>query len=291
LRGVTAHKNSLANVDSIMLMVAIGLLTLQRYLTAAILGSLALVGLTLAASASAIPEISAAILAVILAYGIRTSDRGIIALVPITICCVIGAVIVMVANAGAMAGALDRDPDLSGRTIIWDYVLMMIGLNPWLGYGYGAFFYGENSPGMAFWQNSHLGAPHAHNGFLGLALDAGGIGMLFFMSALGLTLLKLTWLLRHTRHPLIPWAAGLLTLYMVTNLSEQWLWVGNEALVVIFVYFVTQTNLMMHRIATGSGHESDLHRHPNLQSARSRLAGVGKRVPTDVSAHRGHRGR
>ena len=40
----------------------------------------------------------------------------------------------------------------------------------------------------------------------------------------------------------IPLALGFVTFFLVANLSESWLWLGNELLVVLFVYVVVRTN-------------------------------------------------
>ena len=39
---------------------------------------------------------------------------------------------------------LDRSPDLTGRTDLWDAVLVSISKRPWLGYGFSAFWQGTN---------------------------------------------------------------------------------------------------------------------------------------------------
>ena len=65
--------------------------------------------------------------------------------------------------------------------------------HPWLGYGYQAFWRGVDGPSV----DVHLSGwipPHAHNGFLDLALDLGIAGPLLFVCLLagpGLDALRL----------------------------------------------------------------------------------------------------
>lgn len=80
---------------------------------------------------------------------------------------------------------LGRDPTLTGRTIIWEGVILGMGNNSLLGGGYGAGWE-VVGPRVTALTGAELG--HAHNGFLDLAVDIGwlGLGMtVFFMVWLG----------------------------------------------------------------------------------------------------------
>jgi len=57
-----------------------------------------------------------------------------------------------------------------------------------------------------------------------------------------IVVVRLTWLMRRTRRELSVWPFGFVTFFLVANLSESWLWLGNELLVVLFVYVVVRTN-------------------------------------------------
>ena len=76
-------------------------------------------------------------------------------------------------------GLLNRDEDLTGRVKIWALVREAISRHPWLGYGYMAFWRGADGPSF----DVNVGGwipPHAHNGFLDLALEFGVIGPILF---------------------------------------------------------------------------------------------------------------
>ncbi|MEB3217577.1 MAG: O-antigen ligase family protein [Nostocales cyanobacterium 94392] len=78
---------------------------------------------------------------------------------------------------------LGKDYTMSGRTLMWEVMLMRIEDRPWLGYGRGAFWMkGTKYPievGNAV--TSSFIAPHGHNGFLDLVLDIGLIGLVLFL--------------------------------------------------------------------------------------------------------------
>jgi exopolysaccharide production protein ExoQ len=75
---------------------------------------------------------------------------------------------------------LNRDQDLTGRTEIWSMVLDAIFKHPWLGYGYHAFWRGSDGPSADIRLGNWI-PPHAHNGFLDLALNFGIVGPLLFV--------------------------------------------------------------------------------------------------------------
>jgi O-antigen ligase len=73
----------------------------------------------------------------------------------------------------ALAVAVGRNPDLTGRTNIWDVVLAT-GTNPIVGVGYESFWLGERLQ----WVWSKAGPVNeAHNGFLEVYLTLGLVGL------------------------------------------------------------------------------------------------------------------
>ena len=78
---------------------------------------------------------------------------------------------------------LNRNQDLTGRTEIWSMVMDAILEHPWLGYGYHAFWRGADGPSVDVRLSGWI-PPHAHNGFLDLALDFGIAGPLLFVCLL-----------------------------------------------------------------------------------------------------------
>jgi exopolysaccharide production protein ExoQ len=78
--------------------------------------------------------------------------------------------------------ALGKDPTLTGRTTIWEVVLLDVFPNrPWFGYGYEGFW---SSLEGAFWVEWGMYAyvpPHAHNVLLHTLVGLGGIGSVFLL--------------------------------------------------------------------------------------------------------------
>jgi exopolysaccharide production protein ExoQ len=83
---------------------------------------------------------------------------------------------------GSMAQAVGKDATLTDRTKIWAYVLGMH-TNPVLGTGYQSFWLGSRL--QDFWNNSGLGhLNEAHNGYLEVYLELGGVGVCFLAGVL-----------------------------------------------------------------------------------------------------------
>jgi O-antigen ligase len=76
---------------------------------------------------------------------------------------------------GALAGAVGRDPTLTGRTNIWDAVLSTH-TNPLFGTGYQSFWLGPRL--FRVWEQAGVGIQEAHNGYLEVYLHLGSIGVL-----------------------------------------------------------------------------------------------------------------
>jgi exopolysaccharide production protein ExoQ len=83
---------------------------------------------------------------------------------------------------GELAGAVGRDPTLTDRTKIWEFLLSMH-TNPLVGTGYESFWLGRRLD--FFRQNSGLGfLNEAHNGYLEVYLNLGLIGLFLLVGFL-----------------------------------------------------------------------------------------------------------
>lgn len=81
-------------------------------------------------------------------------------------------------NFGWISEMLDRDPTLTGRTLLWAIIVPMAMQKPWLGYGFGSFWLGEEGPSAEVWQLHGFATPNGHNGLLDVLLDLGLLGAL-----------------------------------------------------------------------------------------------------------------
>jgi exopolysaccharide production protein ExoQ len=76
---------------------------------------------------------------------------------------------------------IGKDPTLTGRTEIWDYVISDIWLKPLLGWGYFAFWLVSNPAAMEIANSVKWFVPQAHNGLLEMLLNVGLAGTAIFI--------------------------------------------------------------------------------------------------------------
>jgi exopolysaccharide production protein ExoQ len=75
---------------------------------------------------------------------------------------------------------IGKDPTLTGRMEIWDYVIQDIWMKPFLGWGYYVFWEPENPFATEISRAVHWTVPNAHNGLLEFLLDLGLVGTALF---------------------------------------------------------------------------------------------------------------
>lgn len=95
-------------------------------------------------------------------------------------------------EAPRLAPLFGRDPTLSGRTAIWAQVVRSIAQRPVFGYGYDAYWRGMQGPSLQIAAAVHFVVVHAHNGFLEIALELGGAGLVIALLA-GLRAARQLW--------------------------------------------------------------------------------------------------
>ncbi|WP_017653688.1 O-antigen ligase family protein [Fortiea contorta] len=120
---------------------------------------------------------------------------------------------------------LGKDPTLTGRTILWNFIVTKIQESPWLGYGRSAFWSKESFHGAqagALLGNTFI-APHAHNGFLDLGLDVGFIGLSLFFISLVTTFVLALKRAYATEHSEEIWPVAFLLFLVMNNMTESYL--------------------------------------------------------------------
>ena len=136
----------------------------------------------------------------------------------------------------AILKALGKDTTLTGRGDMWPYIFEMIGQKPILGYGYGAFWSGPDTPSFYIWQATGWTPPNSHNGFLDLWLQIGLIGLLIYIYGfLAITVPKSFYWLRTTRTSEGFWPLVYMTYMLLANISETTLMIQNDLFWVIYV--------------------------------------------------------
>ncbi len=89
------------------------------------------------------------------------------------------AVVAMI-NIDYVLEVIGKDPTFTGRTELWSYVITDIYQKPILGWGYYAFWSTYNPEVGKIFDALKYDVPQAHNGLLGMLLDIGIIGTIYF---------------------------------------------------------------------------------------------------------------
>lgn len=128
----------------------------------------------------------------------------------------------LAAKAEGLLTAMGKDPTLTGRTPMWDVVWEMIMRRAGLGYGYSAFWVSRpDSPAREVAQVLAWETPHAHNGFLDLALQVGLIGVALFLVGFAAAAVRSLKLLRSTHEALGVWPILFLSYMLLYNMTES----------------------------------------------------------------------
>jgi exopolysaccharide production protein ExoQ len=75
----------------------------------------------------------------------------------------------------------NKDITISGRTPLWDSLWEFIQMQPFLGYGYGAFFSASHMETEMLWTVYKWGPVHSHNGYLQILVNLGFVGFAIFI--------------------------------------------------------------------------------------------------------------
>ena len=104
----------------------------------------------------------------------------------------------------------------------------MIGKQPWLGYGYSAFWKDFNSEGGYVWRATGWTPPSAHNGILDLLLDTGLAGLcIFFLGYIKVLLSGIEEVRLHKTQEGI-WILVYISYLFLVNLTESSLLIQNN---------------------------------------------------------------
>lgn len=145
---------------------------------------------------------------------------------------IVGTSIVLLAP-DVIVAVLGRDLTLTGRTEIWDAAAPAVAAQPWLGYGYYAFWLPENGP--AFWVREAVAwqVASAHSSWLEMALGMGRVGVALLALQLAATLWRGAGSVMDARAGL--WAPAFLATFALYTLSESHALQANNVFWTIYV--------------------------------------------------------
>jgi len=135
------------------------------------------------------------------------------------------AIVILMNLETIVVDLLGKDLEFNGRTPIWNLAIEMGLEQPWLGYGYAAFWDSDAGKYIidntwAFQADTSRGF-HSHNGFLQLFLELGFIGLLLFIINFLLVFKRVFFLFVSTKKNVFFWMFEFLVIKIVFNMSEQ----------------------------------------------------------------------
>ncbi|AFY66519.1 O-antigen ligase [Geitlerinema sp. PCC 7407] len=250
-RGPFVQKNIFARVEVLSAAVFLVEIMLAQHPSRWIWGGfwLSLLLVFLTGSKTALLVFIALLILVPLYRALRWNTTIVIPII-ITVLLIMGSLTtVVVGNWEGLLLGLGKDPTLSGRTHLWEIALEKIANRPWLGYGYMGFW---QSRGEAFdiWKAVGYRPPHAHNGYINMALDFGYVGFgLFAMSIIVNFRRGIEWVRSGTTATEI-WPILYVTFFFLYNYSESTIVQHNSLFWALYVAAgLTMRRVSRHRMA------------------------------------------
>jgi len=135
----------------------------------------------------------------------------------------------------AILAVLGKDSTVSGRTDIFKNVFGSIIKHPVLGYGYMAFFNGGGGESSDVSLYSRVVLPTVDNGYLGVWLDLGGIGLGLFALTLIRAIRDAIYCFRNNMASDINWYVSIIVLAVVSNTAERMIMIPNYLAWIMYV--------------------------------------------------------
>lgn len=141
---------------------------------------------------------------------------------------------IAIAQRSELAVLLGRNSTMTGRTRIWEVAALSIAQRPWLGYGYGAFWWVASESRQAIALIGYP-TPHAHNGFLDLALQLGFVGLVAFAAVSLFAFIAAVHYLRSNPGREAQWPLLYLVFTVLYSFSESSLLAPNSLVWILFI--------------------------------------------------------
>ena len=224
-KGIYGHKNTFGSIMTLSLVVFFLLpVNNQRERIFKWFGFGLSVCLVLLSTSKTSLVLSISILLILFLYSkFRWRGKLTVLLLDLAVLIVGGAATLVLSNWEAILTGMGKDPTLTGRTQMWGVIFEKLGERIWLGFGRGGFW----APGSQYALEAGLAVsrnfvpPHAHNGFIDLALDIGLIGFLCFSISFLIAYFKALKCAYLTKAPYDYWPLAFLSFLVINNLSES----------------------------------------------------------------------
>lgn len=235
-RGIYYHKNALGKwmtVSAIIFLLQSTDTDKKRFIWLGALG-LSIVMLVLSKSSAALISLLGLVFIFSLLGILRLQYELMASVITFTMLAVAIITVGIIDNQDVILSLFGKDPSLTGRTDLWEFMTEIALRRPWLGYGYGAFW-AANSGAEEVWRAFAWTPPNSHNGYIDTWLNIGLIGLFIFavgfIKNLSISLL----LIRKYGTPEVVLPFMLLVYLGISNYSESALMLQNDFFWVIYV--------------------------------------------------------
>ncbi|OWY63896.1 hypothetical protein B7486_50370 [cyanobacterium TDX16] len=160
-------------------------------------------------------------------------------------------------SADTIFEIVGKDTTLTGRTDIWAAAFDMIVKKPWLGYGYGGFWYGLNSESAYIWRSTNWVPTHPHNGFIAIWLDLGLLGLTIFFLGYLKTLFRAIVCVRYNIKKEGVWVLTFLIYMLLVNTTESALIESNSLMWILYISISFSLAIPLEHQTTVRAHKNE----------------------------------
>jgi exopolysaccharide production protein ExoQ len=147
----------------------------------------------------------------------------------------VGTVSYVVQHADEAARMLGKDASMTGRVPIWTEALRFAKQSPIWGYGYSAFWSQNSRPGRLVREAVDWDTlPHAHNGYIDLLLQVGGVGLGLYFAAYLIAMKRAVLLVRRNTAIELKWPLAFLCVVFFYQLNEASIVSPNQLIWILF---------------------------------------------------------
>lgn len=237
-RGIYTHKNTLGKMMTLSgaVFTLLVLKSREGRLIPSIFLGLSVLLILLTTSVGALVNLGMMLSIIFLCQVVRAQYRWLVVLAGSLGLIISSALVTVALNFETIVvDILGKDPTLTGRTLIWISAWDLIQSQPWLGYGYEAFWHGMDGPSAYIWRDVMWPVPDAHNGYVELILHLGFIGFTLFFLGYFLSLGRSILIVRNTTEVQHIWPLVYLAYVFLANIPEQTLLESNTIFWVLYV--------------------------------------------------------
>ena len=218
-RGIFNHKNDLGAMMALAILVEWHVpAQTTRAKVAKAIWMCAFSGLLLLSHS--VTSIVALGLAILLMFTIKSFRHQYRVIVPVLLLATMFSGTLIALNATSVTGALGRSADLTGRSDLWHWVVLMIGERPVLGYGFSGFWKGASEQSAVVEDRIGWSPVYAHNGYLEITLSLGLAGLLLFLWFAATGLGRAILLAKEATTLQELWPLAFLIYFLIHNLGE-----------------------------------------------------------------------